>query len=66
VRANAPFYNRTSVQCSRTLGTTKRPKSAVGSGGDKKISQEEVQALVDTNEHYVGFYRSRLQVTCDV
>ena len=65
VRANAPFCNRNAVHYSRTLGTMKRPKSAVGSGGDKKISQEEVQALVDTNEHYVGFYRSRLQVTCD-
>jgi uncharacterized spore protein YtfJ len=46
----------------------KRPKSAGGGGGGVKVSAEEIKVLVDTNEHYVGFYRSRLQarVACDV
>jgi hypothetical protein len=47
-------------------GGGSRPKSAGGSRVEKKISAEEVKELVDTNEHYVGFYRSRLQVMCDV
>ncbi len=46
----------------------KRPKSAGGGGGGVTVSAEEMKVLVDTNEHYVGFYRSRLQVrvACDV
>jgi hypothetical protein len=44
---------------SATAASSKRPKSA---GGEKKISAEQAKILVDTNEHYVGFYRSRLQV----
>ncbi len=47
-----------------------RPKSAgAGGGGGVKVSAEEMKVLVDTNEHYVGFYRSKLQVlalACDV
>ena len=46
--------------------SAQRPKSAVGG---RKISAEQTKILVDTNEHYVGFYRSRLQVwrvTCGV
>jgi hypothetical protein len=44
--------------------SARRPKSAGGSGGEAKLSSEQVKLLVDTNEHHVGFYRSRLQVTC--
>lgn len=46
---------------SAAAASGKRPKSAGGSSGEIKISAEQAKILVDTNEHYVGFYRSRLQ-----
>ena len=68
-RLNPPRYDKLFAMFTSSQGggaaaasSARRPKSAGGSGGEAKLSSEQVKLLVDTNEHHVGFYRSRLQV----